>query len=161
MPLEEDAQAFLRSLEYSLGEEDEPIEPMLAALSLMLRQVAEVAERSVGQPRRVFDAARYAYGFEAADALASLTGIARPPLEERCARTDEDVLYKALGEVCTAYGGHVGAWRQAMGFLFRDLWEAAHGREDQRHIELLLHQTLGIEAAFSWYRVCRMAKLPR
>lgn len=158
MPLEEDAQAFLQRLEHSLGEDDEPFEPILAALSMMLRQVADAAEHLERHPGRLFDAARDAYGFEAADVLASLAGIVRTSNQDAFIRPNEDVLYQALGEVSTAYGGDVSAWGLAMGFLLRNLWEAAHGSEEPRYTELLLHHALGIEAAFSWHRICRAAR---
>jgi hypothetical protein len=159
MPLEQDAEAFQQQLLYSLG--DEPWQPP-QALELVRRVIAEVhADTSAlpGIPGLALQSVYEAFGPLASSALARLTGLREPipPLPSSHPHVQRLALH--LGHICQELGGSVEELRLSMEFVFRDLWEAAQGHaQPQQHLERLLHLALGIEAAFQWHDVCRVAR---
>lgn len=156
MPLEDDAQSFLQQLAYSLGEASVPMDASLQAIGQMLSHMAAYAERSADQPGRLALAAKHAYGSQAHDALCHLVRCTPASTGQMHGPNDSNALYDQLGAVCEAFGQSVTHWAEVMDRFFRDLVEVAHGREQaQPHIERVLHLSLGLDAAYSWHRICR------
>lgn len=158
MPLEDDVQSFRQQLAYSLGEALVTLDTSLQAIGQMLGHMAAYAEQSADQPGRLALAAQHAYGPQAHDALCHLVRCTPGSKSQMHAPNDLNALYDQLGAVCEAFGQDVTHWADVMDFFFRDLVEAAHGREQsQSHIERVLHLSLGLEAAYCWHRICRAA----
>lgn len=159
MPIEQDAEALLRHLLYSLG--DEPWPPP-QALQLIRRVIAEIHADAIalpGVPGLALQSVHEAFGPLASAALASLTGLREPvpPLPSNHPQVQR--LDGQLGDICEELGGSVQELPRAMEFIFRDLWEAVLGHDQpQQHLEQVLHLALGIETAFQWHELCRVAR---
>lgn len=159
MPLEQDAEAFQQQLLYSLG--DEPWQPP-QALEMVRRVIAEVhadATALPGLPGLALQSVEAAFGPLASSALAGLTGLREPIPPLAANHPHVQRLDRCLGDICQDLGGSVEELRLSMEFVFRDLWEAAQGHaQPQQHMEQVLHLALGIETAFQWHDVCRVAR---
>lgn len=159
MPLEQVAEAFQQQLLFSLG--DEPWQPA-QALELVRRVIAEVnadATSLPGVPGLALQSVHEAFGPLASSALASLTGLREPIEPLPSSHPQVQRLALRLGDICQELGGSVQELRLSMEFVFRDLWEAAQGHaQPQQHLERVLHLALGIETAFQWHDVCRVAR---
>jgi hypothetical protein len=159
MPLEDDASAFLQQLEYSCCASEDELPNTLKALTMILGMVADAAERWRSQPGLLVSATRHGFGTWVADGLLGLARSSMPERDQQFTQSQLEALLSKLGQVCDAFGKDIAHWAEVMDFFFRDLLEAAHGHpEPNDHLCKLLHLALGLEAAYSWHRICRAAE---
>lgn len=159
MSLEADASAFLQQLEYSCCASEDELPDTLKALTMMLGMVADAAERWRSQPGLLVSATRHGFGTWVAEGLCSLARSSMPERDQRFSQNELDTLQTNLGQVCDAFGKNVTHWAEVMDFFFRDFLEAAHGHpKPNDHLCKVLHLTLGLEAAYSWHRICKAAE---
>ncbi|TBO34442.1 hypothetical protein EYS42_03250 [Aquabacterium lacunae] len=159
MLLEDEASLFLQQLEYSCCASEDELPDTLKAVSMMLGLTAKAAERWRSQPGLLVSAARHGFGLWMADGLLVLAKSGMPEREQQFPLHQLEALQAELVQVCNAFGRDISHWAEVMDCFFRDLLEAAHGHpEPNDHLCKLLHLALGIEAAYSWHRICKAAE---
>jgi hypothetical protein len=162
MALEQDAEAFLRQLEYSLGDISLSFPNALQAIRLLIAKIHYTVLNSPSQPGVAIYAVNFAVGPVASSTLADLTGLCSSEPQAPKSNRLVQQFHALLGDICTKLGSNVQDLRDFFEFVFRDVSDLTRGAAGSRqNVELVLHLALGIEVAYQWHQICTATSASR